>query len=261
MATKTQYRNISAHQLESLIKAIAPMLDTELEPLFEEVLREGESLPDLNFMAELIKRLVFLHLDRLNEADARLRVLRAQMTRLAAERDQDAAEAYNTIKRAWGSVKGAYTEVDARALTAIQGRLPRDPFRVLNLAKEMSSNLGRPPADVKPVLDTLKPAALKAWAKELKKSGDALDRSYEQALNASRGIELAKVIRDEALGEFNRIFFYGALTVESFSGLAGNEMAAREARPSRRVKGVLFVDERRRRSRGKAKAKSAGKSQ
>ncbi len=229
-----------------------------LAEVLRPVLREGETMPDLELLQRLFVRVLERHWRRLEAADqahCRTRDLRRLgLAKLAAA----TSALYRRVVDLRALLRGIFGTGPARRLLGLAGKTSHDPVVLERQAGYAAGRLrdgakALPPAAYMPSADDRQ-----AWARPVEDAAGVLEQARGSASRAGKALEAAVAERRRALARFNQAFVPIAGWLEALYRAAGCAERAAAVRPSRRRQGALLADEDRRRVRPPVTAAEPG---
>lgn len=250
-------RTKSVQALKSAIETFTAQVTADLEKMFRPFLEDGEEMPDLAFLQELMGRAVDAELEAIVDAEKKLDAAQAEHARHQGERD-DVAESLRevlvSLNRFIAHVYGK------RKLGAFKGRLPRRSAPLLRLGQSLVHRFDRPDGD---------------WTAETTEIGRALDLSIDKAMppirertlaleeatdmtiQAETRLASARIARKEAFAHFNARFPDLAHALVGLYRLSGHADLAKGFRPSGQDPGLTLTVAKRRRARRRKSPKAS----
>ncbi len=217
-----------------------------LGELLRPLLREGETLPDLVILFELLARLLEGHWRRLEAADqgcCRARELRGLWLEKLTVATSELRRMMVDLR---ALLRGIFGTGPARRPLGFTGKTSYDP---VSLGRQAGYAIDR----LRDGAQTLSPAACQAstgdresWARPVERAAGVLERTRVSASLAGKQAEAAAAELKRARARFDDVFVPIAGWLEATYRVAGRDQRAAAVRPSRRRPGVLLADEDRR---------------
>ncbi len=218
----------AASWLASALMSHGEWIEKELEPRMEAVLEEGEQMPDVAHLLDVLGRIVLRESEGLEEVDearskggARVRLSRRQVReRFEPELRSRVVDVRDQMRRFFG------TE-ETQLLLGLKGRTPRGLEDLEDLAVHMVRLLPtlEPPETTPGV--TVNPAR---WAEYLKPALDDFSQEMDQLGNRSEDEVLVVDVKKKALAAFDRTYGIVVRMGELFYELAGLDRVSRHLR-------------------------------
>ena len=195
-STMCTHRVAASMDLESFFRVFAWRLGSRLQELLAELLRPGETMPDLVLFFRLLGRHLELRRERLDAAGHRHRYALGLVGVLRRQRD----EAASTVRQVWIGlrrlVRGGEDFRDPGAnlaVTGLVGRLPRRPFELWLQARSVASRA----ADAAFARNNTEARIADRLAAPVR----ALGKSLRTVADAGRRVERTRYRKHEAMKE------------------------------------------------------------
>jgi hypothetical protein len=226
----------SALQVAKLAELNAERTGARLAAVFGPAVEPDRPAPDWAHIMRMIARTLMAAADRLVEADRTL-IHEMQDDQEPRERRERARSAlFQRMGSLRAMTRGIYGE-SALGRIGLTGNTPIEPIALHRMATHVLENLD--------VLATLTPVVpggvlnLATVREDLTAQAEALGQAIDDLAHEARKRELAQTRKNSVMAEFDAQFSYGAHTLESLFGWAGEARLAARVRPSSRQPGRL----------------------
>ncbi len=222
----------------------------ELGKLLAPELAEGEKMPDLVALQELMARALEGRLRRLVTADDVLTELERQDAVLRAKRDVAVDLLNGEVGDLRNLVAGRLGPEIARVFLPLKGETSREPLTLLrqaDLAVGQLRDFTRSPRTA-----GFSDAERERHAAPLAEKADVLRRRDHEARGSAKGLDGARRDRRQALEEFNDVFFRVAKWFEVTYRAIDRDDLADAVRPSKQYPGRTLAEIRERAAAAKA---------
>ena len=221
-------REKAAGRLAAALKVHGARVAERLEPRMAAVLEEGEEMPDVAHLLDVLGRIVIHESEGLDAADdarakegAQVRWIRKQL------RERVEPELRSRVVEVRGHMRQYFGAKDTNRLLDHKGRTPRGLEDLEDLALHMVRLLSviEPPKAVPGV--KIDPAG---WAEHLRPALDELSRHMDQLGHRSEDEVEVVSLKKKALAAFDRTYRKVVGLAELFYELAGLERLAKQLR-------------------------------
>ncbi len=213
-----------------------------LEELLRPELADGETLPDLELLQQLLGRALARRWRRLEAADQARQRAAARRRRHAAELAAARAALYARVVDLRRLMRGVFGGGACRRLLGIAGATSRDDVVLLRQASHLAASLSGaqnlPPASFEPTA-----ADLARWRSPVETAVATLRTASDLAAGSTRELEAAGVELGQAITDFDRVLLRVGSTLDGAYTGAGREERRAAVRPSRRRLGRLLEDD------------------
>ena len=214
----------------TFLREVSPPLAGSLSPL----LAEGEILPDIPLLANLVVRFVESRLDRLIAADKANIDARANLLEPRLERDQASGLTSANLFGIRDICRGLYGRKLTARIIPDDRRIPQRPQALLHEAEHVLERLQDPDL----ALPERKLFGVTVDAGELVKNFEPSVAELRSALDEvdekNREAQITQAAKDKAMAEFNAGFSAAIRLLESLAEIAGVPELADKVRPTRR---------------------------
>ncbi len=216
-------RKWAAIKLSKLLKNHGDEIAEHLAPRMSAVLEEGEELPDVAHLLDVLGRMLMHESEGLDAADdarvtegADLSLTRKQMRRRVAP------ELRSRVIWARDQMRNAYGAEKAARLLDFEGRTPRGRRDLEDLAIVLVSRL---PGLEPPKTKARPPPNLTAWADYVRPALEEFKWHLDEIQGRSTNESVVVGVKNEALADFDRTYRRVVRMTELFYELAGLEKA------------------------------------
>ncbi len=228
-----------------------------LAELLRPELAEGESLPDLQLLQELLGRALARRWRRLETAEQARDQARDRRRQQVGEKRTARAVLYRRVVDLRRMLRGVFGGAACRRLLGIAGETSRDDVLLLRQARHLVARLAASPGELPPAFFQLTKGEVARWAAPVEAAIEDLHTASSLAAIGVKEAEAADADLRRAIADFDSVLVrVGSLLTGVHTG-AGREQRARAVRPSRRRLGRLLTDDDRagksRAARGRAK--------
>ncbi len=221
-------REKAAQRLASALLVQGELVAKELEPRMTAVLEEGEPLPDVAHLLDVLGRIVVHESEGLDAADdarskegAQVRWIRKQL------RERVEPELRSRVVEVRGQMRQSFGAKETNLLLGHQGRTPRGLEDLEDMALHMVRLLPIiKPAKATPGV-TVSPAE---WAEYLRPAVDDLSRHLDELGSRSEDEVLVVGVKKKALAAFDRTYRKVVRMSELFYELAGLDRLVKHLR-------------------------------
>ncbi len=224
-------RKWAAPKLSELLKRRGADIPEHLAPRMSAVLEEGEELPDVAHLLDVLGRMLMHESEGLDAVD-NVRVREGTDLSLTSEemRLRVAPELRSRVIWARDQMRNAYGAAEAARLLDFAGRTPRGRRDLEDLAIVLVSRL----PDLKPPKTRAGPPPdLTAWADYVRPALEEFKWHLDEIQGRSTNENLVVGVKNEALAEFDRTYRRVVRMTELFHELAGLEKAIKFLRQAR----------------------------
>ncbi|MEE8524724.1 MAG: hypothetical protein V3T72_12390 [Thermoanaerobaculia bacterium] len=224
-------RKSAALDLAGAFAAQGGTVAAGLEELLSAVLEEGEALPDLRFLVELLGRLVKSSAKELDEADAdrwlagmKMQALRSRCREVKEKLYRDAVDVRKALVDLYGADR-------CRRQFSLSERTPRGAEDLTFEVRQLVERLGHPELVLpEPRLPAVHPDPA-GWADTLRPGLELLEELLGERRRRRIHTIDGVVGRRRALEAHDRTYQLAARTGEALFALSGNDELARRLRP------------------------------
>ncbi len=232
------YRWRDSIRLASFLKGIGPQIAKALEPKMAAVLEEGEQLPDLAHLLDVLGRMVVAEQDRFDkkDMDKHRHAGSAASVRLELRRDV-MPELRARVKQVRKWMRTHINPGTLKIILPFKGRTPRSDEGLEDLAKLMVRRL----ADRKPIQTPGGPVDPAGWAEYLREPLAKASGLLGEIDGYHEGKSLSAKQKAEAMKSYDKLFRRVARVGWIFCHLGGIEKTARHlvyrgGRPGEKIK-------------------------
>lgn len=253
-------RTKSVQALKSAIETFTAQVTADLEKVLRPLLEDGEEMPDLAFLQELLGRASDADLAAIVDAERKLDKAQIQYANHQRDRDDATEQLYGAMVHASGLVGHLHGK---HKLGAFKGRLPRRAHPLLQLGRGLLQRFDRPreewTAEMPEIVQALE-LTPDRWIVPIRKHTKSLAEAVDATTRAEARVATARVARKRALERFNRRFPDLARTLASLYRLSGHGELANSFQPSGQDPGLTLTQSKRRRAkrRKQTEASTAG---
>ncbi len=212
----------------------------ELRKLLAPELQEGEEMPDLVALQELMASALERHMRRLVTAHDVLSELERQDAELRARRNLAVSLLYHEVGGVRNLVAGRLAPEIARVFLPLEGETSREPLVLLRQADRTVELLRD--FTHRPQTAAFSDAERERHAAPLAEKANVLRRRDAQARRSAKSLDLARLDRRRALEEFNRVFIRIAGWLEHTYRAIDRDDLADAVRPSRQYPGRTVAE-------------------
>ncbi len=222
------HREKAARRLAGMLRRNGPWIAEKLAPRMEKVLEEGEAMPDVAHLLDVLGRMVKAESKGLDAADAKRAHEGAEQAWARRELKEKAApELRERVVQVRDRLRHFYDADLVRQLLDFEGRTPRGAEDLVDLADLMVGRL--------PILKPKKTPGVEvnpaAWAEYLKPSFETARDLLDQLGLRGDGVYVTVRLKKKALSAFDRTYRQVLRLAEVFYLLAGLERLAKKLRP------------------------------
>ncbi len=230
-AVVTASRRWAATTTESLAELLRPEL------------AEGESLPDLELLQELLGRALARRWQRLEAADQAREQARERRRLRSDERFAARAVLYRRVVDLRRLLRGVFGGPACRRLLGIAGETSREDSLLLRQARHIVARLAVSPGALPMASFKLAADDLARWAAPVEAAVETLEGASHRAALGVKEAEAADAELRRAIADFDSVLVRVASMLTGVHTGAGNDETARAVRPSRRRLGSLLTDD------------------
>ena len=233
-------RQKSTRSVNAAIKTHANAIHERFADLVAPVLAEGEQVPDMRHLLDVLGRLLTLRVEAMVEADeAHIQEL-GDDAPARAVRDEVAEDLRAFVVELRQVLEGLYgPRFNARL--NISGSTPEDPVVLIRFAGEMAKGLRDTPLPESRIPSASIDKAQTAQA--LDDKAEALDTALDKVALESREAETTQSAKDRAITANDLTFLHAARELEAIARLVELPDLADRVRPSVRRPGLTEDDE------------------
>lgn len=229
----------SSRWAEATAESLAELLRPELA--------EGETLPDLELLQQLLGRALARRWQALERSDQ----AREHAAQISQRRDQRAVAAQAVLYRRIVDLRrllhGIFGGAACRRLLGIAGRTSRDAVVLLRQADQIMAQLSRAPDDLPPAAFTPTANDLVRWRATVAAADEALRSASVHATAGIKERDAADAGLRRATADFDSVLVRVASMLAGLYAGAGYDQRASAVRPSKRRLGWLLEDDARHR--------------
>ena len=245
-------RETSTATVVGTARRFADYTARELGKLLAPELADGEEMPDLIAIQELMASALERRLRLLITAADVLTQLEHQDTALRAWRDNAVDFLYREVGGVRKLVAGRLAPEIARTFLPLKGETSREPATLLRQADrvvDLLRNVAHSPQTA-----NFSHAERVRYAAPVAEKADVLRRRDDQARRSAKGLDLARLDRRRALKDFNQVFIRVAGWFEHTYRAIDRDDLAEDVRPSKQYPGRTLAEVRKRAAAVKAEA-------
>ncbi len=232
-----------------------------LAELLRPELAEGESLPDLELLQELLGRALARRWRRLETAERTRDQARDRRRQQVGKKIAARAVLYRRVVDLRRMLRGVFGGAACRRLLGIAGETSRDDVLLLRQARHLVARLAAPPGELPAAFFQPAEDEVARWAAPVEAAIEDLHRASARAAVGVKEAEAADAELRREIADFDSVLVRVASLLTGVHTGAGREQRARAVRPSRRRLGRLLTDDDRggniRVARGRAKKVTA----
>lgn len=201
MFTKTITERVAlAETLAETITTQTEVLNQELNQLLTPYLQEGETVPDLTFLQELLNRHLETNKEEIHRTNLDNHAEQAESTAARFARVAEAETCSRLLSRVRGYIETMYGREFAQNFLTLNGETSRNPISLRSQVETVLEKL-RQPDSLQPVegfdIDPL------TWANQLEEAMNRMRSAERRFKQASRGLFLARAARRRRLSDFD----------------------------------------------------------
>lgn len=193
------------------------------------VLDDGETLPDVTHLQDLLARLLETRLDALVTADAAVRAVRRVAPETRAARDRALAELYCTVRDLRAGFAGLFGHDGGTLLLGVRGATAEYPPGLLSQARRVLERLREPLPELSDRVPGIEIECAEV-ADHLRPEVETLDRAVAEVERVTDEQRAAVAARTEALEAFDRVLGGIGRMVQGFAVLADRPALGRRIR-------------------------------
>ncbi len=206
-------------------------------------LDEGETLPELSFLQELLARRLARLATAVVFADEEIQGETSDLAAIKSEKASAAGELFEALFRLRSLVTGLHGSAASGAILGLGPRLPRDPMIVQRLAERALSKVAEPGFEAPPPADGAPGFDLAATVRRLEEPAARLRRALEAESREKRLAERRVIRKRDRLDDFDRAYRGTAGMLKAMYVMAGLDELAQKVRPSLRRAAPQLADQ------------------
>ncbi len=214
-----------------------------LAELLRPELAEGESLPDLQLLQELLGRALARRWRRLETAEQARDQARDRRRQQVGEKIVARAVLYRRVVDLRRVLRGVFGGAACRRLLGIAGETSRDDVLLLRQARHLVARLAAPPGELPAALFQPTAGEMARWAAPVEAAIEDLQKASALAATGVKEAEAADAELGRSIADFDSVLVRVASLLTGVHTGAGREQRARAVRPSRRRLGRLLTDD------------------
>ncbi len=214
-----------------------------LAELLRPELAEGESLPDLELLQELLGRALARRWQRLEAADQAREQARQHRRLKSDERFAARAVLYRRVVDLRRLLRGVFGSAACRRLLGLAGETSREDRLLLRQARHIVARLASSSGALPVTSFQLTADDLARWAAPVEAAIETLEGASRLATIGVKEAEAADAELRRAIADFDSVLVRVATMLTGVHTGAGHDQTARAVRPSRRRLGRLLVDD------------------
>ncbi len=234
-STLVIHRKRAVTELVASLAALGDTAAASLEARLTAVLEDGEEMPDLRHLFQLLERLAQRAGDDLEEADGDRFVRAMRLKVLQEEARQTKAELHDEVVKVRKTLVELYGSAHVRFRFGLAERTPRGTADLADEARRLAVRLDDPDLALpEPLLD-LTPDP-EGWVRSLKSPMVRLDRLVGELERRRIGASDGVLEQQRAMAACDETYLLVARTAEALFRLGGEKELARRLRPKARRK-------------------------
>ena len=217
----------AARKLAGLLRRQGPRIADKLAPRMAKVLAEGEKMPDVAHLLDVLGRMVLAESKGLDEADAKRAREGSDQSWARRQLNQEAApELRARVTEVRDRLRHFYGADRAKELLEFEGRTPRGAEDLVDLAERMIHRL--------PILKPKKTPGVEVdpteWARYLEPPFERARDLLDQLLAHGDGVYVSVRVKKKILTAFDKTYRQLLRLAEMFCLLAGLDRMAGQLR-------------------------------
>ena len=252
--TSLDERERSAAEVDGVFRSNAALTAEKMIEWLEPELLQGETMPDVELLQLLVQRALARRSAALSEAGETLLELRQEVQEEKAAAVDAAREARAQVVDLRAAFKGFFGTRRASNFLGLRGATSRDPIALEKQARRAAARLRDETRELQPARLAVGELDRESLARPLEHRADALDEAETRLVSARKHADMAQLLKDRALADYNETFVRVTTWFVGLYRLVGLNYLARAVRPSGHRKGRTFADVQRRRKKPRNKA-------
>ncbi len=225
-------RQRTALALQAAVTDGAGLATAALERAFQEVIREGETMPDLRLLQEFLARKLEVLGTNIVAADEEAVSETAENADLRQVRATAANAVHEALFKLRALVSGLYGSTATNTLLGLGSRLPRDPMVLHRLAQRALAKVAEPGFQAPATNDEHVVINLAGVVRRIEEPAAELARLLVTTSLEKKTNQRTVIRKRDRMGEFDRGFRGTAGMLKAMYVLAGMDELARKVRPS-----------------------------